>query len=191
MTLTALFVVPEYSGELWEALPNLGCGAGELARLLEDHDVQVLSTTFGSVDEVTQALADTVKAGTEPLLVYVGGHGIVDRRRHYTALDTTPARSPSQRDALWSASVAELLAGRGRDVLVVLDSCFSGEGALDGSTEALRALADVPNGGRSVSWRAAGRIRALTTGGSLRGFSAFCATGRAEMSTRGVLATRR
>lgn len=145
MAPTALFVLPEYTGAPWEPLPNLKRSAWELAVLLEDHAADVRALTFSSIDELTQSLADIVSEGGEALLVYVGGHGIVHARRHYTALDTTPLNSPSSRAALWSGILAELLAGRGRDVLVVLDSCFAGEGAAQVIADAVSALADLPD----------------------------------------------
>jgi WD40 repeat protein len=145
MALTALLLLPEYSGDPWEALPNLRRGARELAALLEEHAAEVRSPAFTSIDELTQALADGVRDGGDPLLVYVGGHGIVHARRHYTALDATPPHAPSSRDGLWSATLGELLAGRGRDVLVVLDTCFAGEGAVGIIEEAVSALADLPD----------------------------------------------
>ncbi|MGI9098657.1 MAG: hypothetical protein ACR2H2_09255 [Solirubrobacteraceae bacterium] len=140
----AIFVLPDYSGTPWATLPNLRRGAGELAALFEDRGTHVCWPAFTSMEELTQTLDDSVHEDGEPLLVYVGGHGIVQAGRHYTALDPTPPHSPSPGNALSSVRLAELLAAGGRDVLVMLDSSFAGEGAVGMIGEAVSALKDTP-----------------------------------------------
>jgi WD40 repeat protein len=141
----AVFVLPDYSGDPWAILPNLKRRAGELAALFEAHGTQVRSPTFASVAELDRTLDHNLRGGREPLLVYVGGHGIIHAGRHYTALDTTPPHSPSAGNALSSVRLAELLTGGGRDVLIVLDSSFAGQGAVGMIGEAVSAQGDTRN----------------------------------------------
>lgn len=138
----ALFLIPEYSGGAWEALPHLKAGADELAALLVAKGLDVHVAEIDTAADLGQALDAAAADGTEPLFVYVGGHGIVNRRSHYTAVDTTPADAPNAINALWSALIGDLLASRGRDVVVILDSCYSGEAAARVVVEAMTASLD-------------------------------------------------
>ena len=141
MAVTTVFLRPDYSGEVWPALPHLASGVGDLVELLKKCDVEVcdLSACINVGDLVT-ALGKAVRERGEgdPLLVYVGGHGIVSSGRHFTALDASPQTDPRSDEAVSAGQIAELVAGRERVVLLVFDSCFSGGGAVDAGSEALR-----------------------------------------------------
>lgn len=143
MTSTAHFVVPKYSGKTRDPLPRLRRGAGRLAWLLRDHGAVVRAPGSPSAPSAGARMEDLAGEVDTPLLVYIGGHGIVHRRQHYTAFDDTPLQRSSSTDALWTAQATELLAGGVRDVLLVLDSCFAGEGAAAAAASAAAALADV------------------------------------------------
>jgi WD40 repeat protein len=109
---------------------------------LRDHDIAVDELPTSTAQDVLHSL-DAIVGGDGPLVVYVGGHGLVEAREHYTALDSSPMRLNSL-NALWTRQLAQLLASPQRDAVLLIDTCFSGEAVLD-VDQALTVLAASPS----------------------------------------------
>jgi hypothetical protein len=139
---TAIFIVPEYSGQPWAKLDRLKAGTDKLAELFARHGFGVSHGSTGTVAQIGEALT-AQEASEEPLLVYVGGHGRVHARSYYVAVDSTPAVGKLDGfRGLAAGNIASAVAAHDRDVLVVLDTCYAGEGVVEVIWEAVRALAD-------------------------------------------------
>jgi WD40 repeat protein len=123
MAVECVVIRPAYSQRT--PLERLAAAVGEWVALLEDHDMAVAQVPTQTVADVLDALPS---GGDDPLIVYVGGHGLVHGREHYTLLDSTPPR-PNSRTAVWTRQLAQLLADTNRDVVLLVDTCFSGEAA--------------------------------------------------------------
>ena len=100
-----VLVSPAYSGARWSRLPNLAAGLTELARLLESH-VEVVRVPVDTPDTALKALRTTAQAADQ-LIVYVGGHGVVDGGDHFTALDDS-SDQPDSLDSLWTRQLARV-----------------------------------------------------------------------------------
>jgi hypothetical protein len=141
-------ICPPYSGQPRRELRRLAAGVEQPVRRLRDHDISISELPTVTVASALEALQGLT--GRDPLLVYVGGHGIVVGRDHFTALDRTPAPDgtppgpnsfkPAPRPellqtgppahplhwppgALWTRQLAQRLASARRDVVLVVDSC--------------------------------------------------------------------
>lgn len=121
---TCLVIRPDYGTGLRAELPLMAAAVKELVQELEDHEVTVVhlptDTPGGALDELERQTR-----GPGPFLVYVGGHGLIEGGDHYTLLDATPMR-PSLTNAIWTPALVTLLAGAGRDIVLLVDTCFSG-----------------------------------------------------------------
>jgi len=138
---SCLLIRPDYAGGQRSELPRLAAAVTELVEAFQDHDVAVQWVPTEAAGLALDEL-DRCARGDGTLLVYVGGHGVLQGGEHYTALATTPIR-PSSRNAIWTRQLALLLAETGRDIVLLVDSCFSGAGAL-ALEQALAALAATP-----------------------------------------------
>src|SRR5437660_8565380 len=100
--MPAAFVVirPSYTGQTRRDLPRLAAGVADWVRRLKDHGISVEELPTSSVRNVLDGL-ETIPGEGRPVVVYVGGHGLVEAREHYTALDSSPARINSW-NALWT-----------------------------------------------------------------------------------------
>lgn len=145
MTVRWVVVRPEYSGERWERLEVL---AGQLARLRAEVEAR-----FVSVDELaprppTQAWEVTrwvdrmLNGSSGPVLVYLGGHGVMSRRSYYVALDDTPRQGAYVSNAVWAAELCDVLSAHAPDVVLVIDACFAGQAIPTSVTQAAQALAE-------------------------------------------------
>jgi WD40 repeat protein len=141
MPTSCLLIRPKYGAGLRCALPRLASAATELVHALQDHDVPVVEVATDGVGPSLDELVERAQ-GPDALVVYVGGHGLVHAGEHYTLLDTTPAQ-PTSRTALWTRQLALELVHLGRDVVLLVDTCFSGAAALD-LTQAQMVLAATP-----------------------------------------------
>ncbi|MGH2731744.1 MAG: hypothetical protein ACRDJG_02165 [Actinomycetota bacterium] len=157
MSVTCLVIRPDYCHGERCSLPLLADGVEELTKLLEDYEIEV---SHLPTEEVTAALAALKEGagGAGALIVYVGGHGVIEHHEHYTALDSTSAH-PDSMEALWTRQVTLLLARARRDVVLFVDTCFAGASAL-ALDQALGALAASPT---SASFGVIGSCRAFET----------------------------
>jgi hypothetical protein len=136
-------ICPAYSGRHWPALPRLEAAARQLQALLRDHGVRVEWLAPASPEAGLRALRARARVADQ-LIVYVGGHGIVEAGEHFTALDDTAERADSL-DSIWTRQLADVLSRSScQDVVVFIDSCFSGQAAL-ALGQALSVLATSPN----------------------------------------------
>jgi hypothetical protein len=127
--VTACCVVcPPYGGR-WPSLPRLAAAAKELAGIMADNEADVEWVVAETPEAALAAVRERAQRASR-LIVYVGGHGVVDADEHFTALDLT-ADHPDSLDAIWTRQLA-LVLGRSRceDILLILDSFFSGQALL-------------------------------------------------------------
>ena len=81
-------------------------------------------------------------AGTQSLIAYVGGHGMVVDQEHYTVLGSTVG-VPDTLNSLWMRQLATVLASSQRHVVLFVDTCFSGAAATN-LEQALRMISSSP-----------------------------------------------
>ena len=120
----------------WEALPLTGTGAEDVHRLLTgagavDHLGGLnRQTKPGDVAELLEALLLEQMGPDDVVCIYVGGHGAVLGDDHFIVGPRTSRKRLSSRTALSAADLGNLLAqSRARRALLLLDACYSGEGA--------------------------------------------------------------
>ncbi|MFJ8300480.1 hypothetical protein ACIQ9R_31945 [Streptomyces sp. NPDC094447] len=112
----------------------------------------------GSLDptgplEVLRPLLSWIPEGFEDddaLLVYYSGHGLADGQEHFLmCADSDPGSAEVRITALSTRQLVELPARKGvRRILLVIDACYAGRGAVDAFTWAVaakHAVAHAPN----------------------------------------------
>lgn len=141
MATACCVICPAYTGTQWPPLPRLTAAVDELVGVLRDHEVGVDCIVADSPDAILRALRTRAQAAGQ-LVVYVGGHGVVEGGEHYTALNST-GDHPDSLDAIWARQLATVLSSSAADVVLFVDTCFSGQATV-ALQQALTALADSP-----------------------------------------------
>ncbi|MFE5661440.1 hypothetical protein ACFQ9H_35290 [Streptomyces sp. NPDC056517] len=153
------FGAARYAHEELPALPRV---ADDLARVLDSlagvgyEPVPVFPD--GSLDppgpqDVLRPLLRWLPEGFEDddaLLVYYSGHGQADGREHFLmCAESDPGSAEVRITAMSTRQLVELPARKGvRRILLVIDACYAGQGAMDAFTwavEAKHAVAHAPN----------------------------------------------
>lgn len=141
MSAVCCLVCPEYGGPQWPPLPRLAEDAKEFEAVLRDNDVGVERVVVETPDSALRTLRARAQ-GADQLIVYVGGHGLVEGGEHFTALDAT-GDHPDSLDSVWTRQLADLLSRSRCDVVLFVDTCFSGQASL-ALDQALAVLASSP-----------------------------------------------
>lgn len=135
---TCLVISPDYHGGTRPDLPRLAEALADLVVAYRARGAEVLVLPTSDPRQTMEGV-NGPHEGLGPLVLYVGGHGLLDKaREHFTALPMTPT-SPSALNALETRTIAKLIGDSGRPVVLIVDSCFSGS-ATSVVAEALDAL---------------------------------------------------
>ena len=140
-SLAFCVICPVYSGRRWPKLPRLAAGIAEFGTLVADYEVAVERIPVDSPAVALRALSNRAKRSTH-LIVYVGGHGLVENGEHLTALEES-GEHPDTLDSIWMRQLADVLSRSAADVVLFVDTCFSGQAAVN-LDQALKVLAASP-----------------------------------------------
>jgi hypothetical protein len=116
-------------------LADVGAALGSVGYSL------ALTLTDPRADELRRALDTWVSSsvrGDDVLILYYTGHGERDANRHYLlCADSVPGRLPGT--ALATEDVVRILTSEGvRRLLLIVDTCYAGQGTIDAVQEAAR-----------------------------------------------------
>ena len=80
-----------------------------------------------TIENITEELNWYCSIGNMANIVYVGGHGSFENGEHYLALTNSP-NNPDKTNALSTRTISEILAKSKKNIVLFIDTCFSGIG---------------------------------------------------------------
>ena len=140
----------DYRGSAYPDLPNTTRAAAELAaalvprarRFLGPDELPPISSA-AAVAEALESWLDDDSRGEDVLIVYLGGHGLPENGVHYLLGPSSPRSRLSSRKAISACDLATVVANcRAERVLLLIESCYSGEALGDLAQNIHDALAE-------------------------------------------------
>jgi len=123
--------IEEYDDPSWKTLPGVSLTAARVAKALGGEPLPL--PEGGGKGETPRTLKEAIKQIPERATLFVHwiGHGVTAGDQHYLICrDSPPPNSLDGYEAVASGELGLILANsRAERVVVVLDTCFSGEGA--------------------------------------------------------------
>ncbi len=123
--------IEEYDDPSWKTLPGVSQTAARVAKALGGEPLPL--PDGGGKNETPRTLKEAIKQIPERATLFVHwiGHGVTAGDQHYLICnDSPPPNSLDGFEAVASGELGRILANsRAERVVVVLDTCFSGEGA--------------------------------------------------------------
>jgi WD40 repeat protein len=152
---TIIAAIGEY--EEYESLDKSAEAAVTLARDLDgkgyrvEHGLLGGGTSAELLDKLATAIGEVERDGT--LILFWTGHGVREADGHYLVCRRSPKSGLSVTNAIPTAEIGTIVAkSRAANILLVIDTCYSGQGALDAVASYSKIFASTPpSEGRVVS----------------------------------------